>query len=143
MTMMPIDATPMFIESTAPIWTFIALAYVLAAIYLRAIDRRSYPTKVWFPMFFVGSSIFLLVNQTRIFQESHQVAGVIEIASMFAVIVLGASLVHLAIENAQMVDRIETYQELLEKRKEAGHTERRKDGHDAPYDDDAAYDYND
>ena len=100
-------------DPTTYLWSLVALGYVLAGIWLKALDRRDHPFKVWFTFFFVGSCIFLIINQDHIFNGG-SVSAVIELGTIFSLSIAGFVMFDLAIQYAEMREKLDDEQQQLD-----------------------------
>ena len=103
-----------YILSTDSLWTLTALMYCLAAVHLRAFDKRDHPLKVWGSFLAVGSTLFLLVNVSPLFPTGSGVVLVIEYATIFAAATVGFVLFLVELEYAEARERLEQYHKLDE-----------------------------
>lgn len=111
---------PYWFGGTTTLWTVVALAYCLAAVYLRAIDSYNHPFWVWGSFLVAGAALFLLVNHEHLIQAPG-IGTTLELLTLAAAFTLGVVLFVLARERARVTEeaqtlkeQIETYRELAE-----------------------------
>lgn len=103
---------PYWIGGTTPLWTTVALAYCLAAVYLRSFDDYDHPQWVWGSFLMTGMAIFLLVNHQYIF-SGFAVSIAFELFALIATACVGIALFLLARDRARSIDELAKAQDLL------------------------------
>ena len=104
--------------STDPLWSLIGLMYCSASVYLRVFNTYEHPTWVWGTFLFIGSSIFMTINQQHLMGHDPTVAAYIEYGTLFAFLIGGIVMFYLAIGYAKKSDEIEKYQKMVHERYE-------------------------